>query len=228
MSEFFFLNPKDLPEEVRAELQKQNDLHHMNHVQSIHEIRDFMGDLNKEQLTTLRNLVGRVKDGTPEQNECGAYYVGRITQLLETKHGLCACGIDHDKDAANLLDEPRTAEEQDDKLDEFKEKLKEVKAPVAPKEPQPPITFTDHNDIMHVWKDGAWVRQDTPVIDAETELIGDPRDALLKEYGVMDLPAQFPKVVCAKDCGARWVSLNDRMKRAPDDCYGCKQKSAWG
>lgn len=31
-----------------------------------------------------------------------------------------------------------------------------------------------------------------------------------------------------RDCGIKYVSMEDRMLKAPDDCHGCEVKSKWG
>jgi hypothetical protein len=204
---FFMVNPDDLPEGLREELKRQHDLHHMGHVQAIHEVRDFLHNLTREQLVTLRNMISGIVEGTVEDNERGAYALGKITELLDSKHGICGCGVDHDKEAEHLL---TPKEEEAKKVD------------------QPPITFTDHQGIFHTWKNGEWVAEPQDLAPDSLEPFGEPREALLKQYNVLDFPLQFPKVICAKDCGTTWVSLTDRMKRAPDECNGCQNKAAWG
>jgi hypothetical protein len=34
-------------------------------------------------------------------------------------------------------------------------------------------------------------------------------------------------VIC-KDCGSLYQSLDDRIVKAPDDCWGCIEKAKWG
>jgi len=277
---FFMVNPDDLPEGLREELQRQHDLHHMGHVQAIHEARDFLHSLTREQMVTLRNMISGIVEGTVEDNERGAYALGKITEILDIRHGVCGCGVDHDKEAETFLTPdtghkpmPKTLDEAlQMKVDNtvkkrmpFEEAKKfleegihemaaggnwtigETNAAIEngirmlglvwpdqaeeekPEPKEKPITFTDHDGLTHVWEDGAWVREEVtgePVtVDPPA---GPPREALLKEYGVLDVPLQFPKVICAKDCGTTWISLADRMRRAPDGCGGCQNRAAWG
>lgn len=47
-----------------------------------------------------------------------------------------------------------------------------------------------------------------------------------KEYFVSSI-GDKGKVKC-NNCGIEYPSLADRMKRSPENCSGCHQKSAWG
>lgn len=49
----------------------------------------------------------------------------------------------------------------------------------------------------------------------------------MMEYRLNYMPGEWPKVMC-RDCGQVYPSLKDRMKRAPDFCPGCHDKSAHG
>jgi hypothetical protein len=263
-----FINPEDLPPGVREQIEKQHDLHHMHHQQHIHEVNGFFDSLTKEQLITLSSLIQLITDGTADDNERGAYYLGRVSQHLMIKYGVCICGVDHDAELKGMANEGKeegqnlpgapeavvrdlaenapSRSEAHEMLERHVRKMgadggwseAEIAAAVADGKrmlddlnknvaAEPPMTFTDHQGIMHTWINGEWVATPQDLAPAPTEPQGEAREALLKKYNVLDNPI-FPKVSCAKGCGTTWISLADRMRRAPDECGGCQQRSAWG
>lgn len=230
-------------------MQRQHDLHHMGHTQSIHEGRDLLHGLTKEQLITMRAILITVVDGTVENNERGAYYIGRITEVLSVKHSLCPCGTDHDKESAALLDQPEapaTPQTRDDVLKiQVENALKDSDTQWTPAQ----LFLIDR--IKHMAQAEHWTADETArAIEDGVKMLseiwpnrvaeepepapntepgpGPTRDELLKQYNVLEFPLQFPKVTCAKGCGTVWVSLGDRMMRPPGECSGCQNKEAWG
>lgn len=235
------VNPDDLPPEVREGIERQHDLHHMSHTQGVHEVRDFLHDLTKDQLVTLQNMMSAVINGTAEDNERGAYHIGRITEILSLKFGVCPCGQDHDKEAADFMAPPQPHLTEDQVKEVVGEMEQNQGVGVSRGDARTILRMRVHdigkkegwsdNEVAAATADGLRMldevlySKDQPT---EAESTATNRDDLLKQYNVLDIPAQFPKVTCAKGCGYTWISLEDRMLRPADKCEGCQNKEAWG
>lgn len=117
---------ENLPPEVQAQLQHQQDMDHMAHIEQVHEVNRFLDGLDKEQLVMLRKMIhyshGSCDNGT------GATFIGRISEILRTKYNLCNCNTDHDADLADGI----AAEQAKDAPEP---PLKEAEAPSKEDEP---------------------------------------------------------------------------------------------
>jgi hypothetical protein len=92
-----------------AQMQHQQDLHHMNMESNRHEVLSFIENLTKEQLDTLGMLL--VSIAGDEGQLIAAHYHGILKQVLHFKHGRCMCGLDHGEPEGVTLGETVEPEE---------------------------------------------------------------------------------------------------------------------
>lgn len=92
--DFQFINPEDMPEEVRqlfSHMQHQSDMSEMAHQDSIHKIQDFLNRQSTDDLLIVRRLL--IDAG--QSSIRAANVIGCITGILATKHEVCLCGEIH-------------------------------------------------------------------------------------------------------------------------------------
>jgi hypothetical protein len=224
----------------------------MSHQQHIHEVNDFFRSLTKEQMTTLHTLLGHILEGTQEDNERGAYYVGRLSEHLMIKHGVCICGVDHDAEAKEMLSKQTTGEEvtpSDIAKNYTKGWIRDANAPSMPRSEalkilEDKIGWLGHAEgwseieITNAKLDAANMLDDlvyshnqaapTPAEDAPTAESKDEQN--LKAYHVLRVPVSNEVVCATPNCGRRWMNLEDRMLGKPGKggCDFCCQREKWG
>lgn len=93
MPEFIFGG--DLPPEIKAQLEKVNDLQHMSYQDGMHRVQDFFASLNEEQLVALYVILGNAGDSPAGQTPMSNYYQGIISTFRLLKFSICFCGTKH-------------------------------------------------------------------------------------------------------------------------------------
>lgn len=200
MSEFpFVFGP--LPEEVRQRMEEQQDRRQAE-IQSWHHEQDhFFSTLTREQTLTLSRILRNITND--ESGRTSAFYEGVCQSILTYRYNVCAgCGVDHAEEfAKELLDE-------------------------APREPNLDVPDGISPDQL-TFDDAIAADQPQLIADKIDEAELADRRELMDRYNVEEDPNLAPFLRC-RGCGLTYVSLEDRMVKAPDDCHGCTHKSKWG
>lgn len=109
--------PEEDPEEMEPEHEhvpvvglfrqpsaEEIERHNMAVSAAQHEVYGIFAGLDKDQLHGLQTLLHTINCSASEPSAAGEYFEGLTKGLLYGKHNLCpACGIDHDKETADLL-----------------------------------------------------------------------------------------------------------------------------
>lgn len=105
---FEFINPDDLPPEVKAQFvaqQQAADRAHMEAIDRAHRIESFVYGQDKDGLYALSLLLGQLignKVGT-------VYWQGQVDGLLQERHNVCSVhGVDHDAVALEAISKGST------------------------------------------------------------------------------------------------------------------------
>lgn len=98
-----YINPEDLPPQIRQAIEHHIDMDQMNHQDRIHGIQSLITDMadDSDKLETFKGLVGMIGQG----NAFGAYYQGLITGIQISK-GTCMCGESHNPEDLLNNEEP--------------------------------------------------------------------------------------------------------------------------
>lgn len=97
---FHFINPEDMPEEVKQQIEQAMDRQQMGMQTVAHDVQRLFRELDADQLSTLRFLMHTVA----HNSEAGFYYEGILATLYSMKANVCpACGEDHDKQIAESM-----------------------------------------------------------------------------------------------------------------------------
>lgn len=97
--EFYGIDPTDLPDELRAALEKamgRVTRNEMMREDISHREQEFFDGLTEDQLVTARILFYRSSAESTESN----FLQGYITGLLRTRYSHCACGKNHNSTEA--------------------------------------------------------------------------------------------------------------------------------
>lgn len=93
-----FVNPEDLPPELRAHLEQ----HMMVTEQNAHDVRDLFESLDESQLRVFRGIL-RIVDENPG---AASYYAGVVSTQLSFRFGVClGCGRKHDEELKDMATE---------------------------------------------------------------------------------------------------------------------------
>lgn len=105
--EFFDIG--SLPPEIQAVIEDRRAKYQMTYEDAEHSIKQFLGELNEDQLVVLDKMLGVAS----KSEVAGAFFQGRIESILELKFGVCPCGGDHDpdKEFATSVDGDKTVKE---------------------------------------------------------------------------------------------------------------------
>lgn len=88
----------EIPPEIKAQLEQQADKQRMHTQANIHDIKQLLDSLDKDQLSTLEMIV----HSAMHSPETGAIMLGRIEMVQQMKFDKCPCGEEHDA-SADLL-----------------------------------------------------------------------------------------------------------------------------
>ena len=224
MSEMFGFVP---PEVIRARQEQQMMAAEAEQL----AIEHLLDNLTPEDLATLRVVLNTLVND--EKGRLAAYLEGVCATMLRVKYDVCpGCGEKHDS-VEDMLDAHGEADSVADNDGEERANSSEQGAE---------IMLTDQNDdgTKSLFEQpDAFSSKPLPdvYVDASRELIGQKglmtEDLIAKmvEYNMDDLrdedTGEIRGFICL-NCRTVYPSLEDRMLKAPDDCSGCHQKSAWG
>lgn len=105
-----------LPPEIVAQIQAQYDLDQMRGDAYRHEIHSILESMNEDQLRLFAHVLHNITsvDTAEEKTTHSAWYEGIIAGVLMRRFNICpACGLDHDKAAADMAEgESESSEEE--------------------------------------------------------------------------------------------------------------------
>lgn len=107
MSEFNFFGG---PEELAEQMKRHMDHQHMHHQDSIHAVKQFLDELNENQLEVLDLILTQ---SIQTEGMAGQHVRGQIRQILQIKYDICACGESHNPDEILREDRGPTIPNQD-------------------------------------------------------------------------------------------------------------------
>jgi len=100
---FEYINPEDLPPEIKVQLAAQQadlDRRHMQAIDRAHRVESFVYGQDQDGLYALSILLGQLignKVGT-------VYWQGQVDALLQERHNVCAIhGVNHEEEALASL-----------------------------------------------------------------------------------------------------------------------------
>lgn len=202
---FFPFGP--IPEEVKRQMEEAHDRQRAETEAWHNEQNDFFDGMSKDQLVTLNRILRNM--GEDLSGRTAAFYEGIVQSLLTFKHKVCpSCGIDH-------------AEEFTSGLGTI---LGDMIRPLIPKVGEPLNLPPGHEQLTFddALKDADMSVEET--VDLAEEL---HRKQQMERYNV-EPDAENPPFLKCRGCGLTYVSLEDRMVKAANDCHGCAHKSKWG
>lgn len=237
--------PFGMSEEQRKELLAAHEQAHFHQISLLHDVNRLFDELDKEQLMALRILFRNFAEANDAR--IPSYYEGIAATSLKSRFNICtSCSVDHD---AELLDQTPSV---DDELARYT--VKDPTEPVAqgpdwewPKEdlaaPGPKLKGHEQPSLFEnlpevpVPKDEAAEKilyhEDNPLNLSDEDLEN------MQKYHLDDAwdeeTMAFKGFICtgtggkfAQPCGLIYVSIKDRMLKAPEDCHGCNSRGAWG
>lgn len=199
-------------EEFAAMMQAANKNHEMHqmHQQALNaEFATFIDELSLDQLQTLRTMVALADEG----GNASAFY-GLITGAIIYKHGRTWNGED-----PNALLKQGAAQAEADDYHTGVHRHPEAEPEWVEDSPKD-IHDLGSRAIFSVNAPG-YVENLSVLMMTEDEIATKRR-----EYG---LTVRDNQLVCA-GCGMRYVTLTDRMLKAPgiDGCHGCQARAGQG
>jgi hypothetical protein len=205
-----FIFGGSLPPEIAQQIEEARDRQNMENKDWQLRTREFLDSLSIEHLLTFRDLMHMA--GADESGRYSSYYEGWITSILHYKFQVCtSCGKDH--------------------ADE------DLKALTVVPEPEPESQEIPGQEELLSRQDVIDLDKMTAPVPAELlymRLTPEAYDAKMEEYrvrtpmaGEVQMEDGEAPVIC-KDCGSLYQSLDDRIVKAPDDCWGCIEKAKWG
>lgn len=212
-----------------------------------HAIRRLFTELPEEHLTTLNDVFAVMAASGDQAANTAAVFHGATRVYLETRFNLCsACGIDHDKAAEEIAETEKPEAEndrqmplpfppQDHPLIRANPQNLTVQSGLKSDAVTPP---SDHYpDLPEHLKE---FLRDSGLDDAyygpflkvgETGRLNLPQMKMMDAYNLDDVRIlqthELLGFQCTK-CSIRYQTIEDRMLKAPEDCQGCRDKSAWG
>lgn len=203
------------PEEYRKQMEERE----LNNEAHRHDMHEWIESLDEHGLKMLRSLLYDYSDHTS-----AAYLIGFAGLVMQKKFNICAaCGKNHDditvEDVIGKSHEGNSAHVGQAEPDYGPDGTPLPPASGTIKDPMP-----QRGDTVTHGK--AFEEMSGPELLATVpKKVQDQMD----EYRLDFIEFQWPKVLC-KGCGMEYVSLEDRMLKAPgiEGCTGCSHKGAWG
>lgn len=202
---FGFINPENLPPELREQFEAQQAAAERSHMEAIdraHRVEGFVYGLDQDGLFALSLLLDQVlasgKRGT-------MFWSGQVTALLQDRHNVCAIhGVDHDAEALASLHAEGSTGTGDTPTYGPEDLARDMDAAaaslVAERVPEKMIDR----------------------INANLEVVGQQMDDYRLTFN-----EDTERFYCS-DCGYMYPTIEDRMLKAPDDCPGCHQRAGQG
>jgi hypothetical protein len=184
----------ELPPEVIAQLREQHEQQHMAVESHIHGYKQFLEGLNADQLKMVRQLASDCQD-----IETSGHWQGRIVEILHRKFGLCPCGNNHDKDAADLLAEQAPAEVKPLDAD-LQANLKKKQAAVE--------------------------EAKGPLSEIQAELLSTPKAELLERYNLEEVEEGIRCIGCQTLVAS--LEDRMLRPPGVKGCETCQHKTKWG
>lgn len=187
-----------LTEEMRAHLEQQN----MAIESYRHDVQRLFDELSKEHMMTLRTMLNQfTMEG---DSRLTSYYEGVVAATIAHRFDVCGgCGENH---ADVLLQERDGQSGRTVRTDSPIGKALKIDGFLPAQDGDKPLSTADLGFT------------DEQLANMEKYNLDDVRD---------EVTLELLGFIC-KGCGLRYVSIEDRMLRAPDACHGCYLKSAHG
>lgn len=207
--------------------------HHQQHIDvHLHELRRLFTELNKEHLSTLTDFLGNLSTSGDQAAGTAAHFYGIGKVYLESRFNVCsACGVDHDQAAKDLKD--KAASDGQMELP-FPHQVHAYAHQNLPDESKPFVYKDLPEHVKQFMEDAELTGIDFgPFLQiGETGRLNLPQAKMMEAYHLDDLREEGTNKLlgfrCTKGCDGNYQTIEDRMRKSPDDCHFCQSKSAWG